>query len=253
MERLNLIVSDLDDTLLGDDAALRRFAAWYDEMRPSFRLAYSSGRFRDSIRQSIAESDLPEPDALICGVGTEIYAGDADVPLAGWPRIVPKHWDAVAINAVCATFRELELQPAEFQSQYKISFYAYDLEESCLARLRQALDAAGQKANVVYSSSRDLDVLPARTHKGAAAGFLADHWRIDHRCVIVAGDSGNDATMFHEGFRGIVVGNAKPELRALVGPRIYHAADSYAAGVVEGLDHWLSEFAPAAVKFDRAS
>ena len=54
MERLNLIVSDLDDTLLGDDAALRRFAAWYDEMRPSFRLAYSSGRFFHSIRRSIA-------------------------------------------------------------------------------------------------------------------------------------------------------------------------------------------------------
>jgi mannosylfructose-6-phosphate phosphatase len=253
VERLNLIISDLDDTLLGDDAALRRFAVWYDEMRPNFRLAYSSGRFRDSIRQSIAETDLPEPDAVICGVGTEIYAGDADAPLPGWPQIVPKHWDATAINAVCATFCELELQPDEFQSRYKISFYAYDLDEACLARLRQALDAAGQKASVVYSSNRDLDILPARTHKGAAAGFLVDHWMIDRRCVIVAGDSGNDATMFHEGFRGIIVGNAKPELRAVSGPRIYHAADSYAAGVVEGLDHWLAELTPAAVKFDRAS
>lgn len=253
MERMNLIVSDLDDTLLGDDAAIRRFAGWYDEKRPNFRLAYSSGRFRESIRQSIAATDLPEPDAVICGVGTEIYERDCDISLAGWPRATGKTWNADLIYAVCRTFSELELQPDEFQSRYKISFYAHDLEESCLARLRQALDAAGQKTSVVYSSNRDLDVLPARTHKGAAASFLAEHWMIDRRCVIVAGDSGNDAAMFHEGFRGIVVGNAKPELRAISGPRIYHAAHSYAAGVVEGLDHWLAELTPAAVKFDRAS
>lgn len=254
MERLNLIVSDLDDTLLGDDAALRRFAAWYDEMRPNFRLAYSSGRFRDSIRESIAATDLPEPDAVICGVGTEIYLGDADEALLpGWPQVSGKTWNADSIHAVCRQFVELEPQPAQFQSRYKLSFYAYDLDEAYLARLRQALDAAGQKASVVYSSSRDLDVLPARTHKGAAAGHLADHWQVDRRRVIVAGDSGNDATMFHEGFRGIIVGNAKPELRALSGPHIYHAADCYAAGVLEGLDHWLAELAPAAVRFDRAT
>src|SRR5690606_25882668 len=81
MERLNLIVSDLDGTLLGDDGALRCFAAWYDERRADFRLVYSSGRFLDSVRQSIAETYLPEPDAVICGVGTEIYAGAADEPL----------------------------------------------------------------------------------------------------------------------------------------------------------------------------
>ena len=253
MERMNLIVSDLDGTLLGDDAALHRFAAWYDEMRTDFRLAYSSGRFLDSIRESIAETDLPEPDALICGVGTEIYAGDDDVRLSGWPQVIAENWNAHLIRRVCAQFGELEPQPDEFQSNYKISYYAHYLTESCLARLRQALDAAGQKASVVYSSHRDLDVLPARTHKGAAAGFLADHWSISRRRVIVAGDSGNDAAMFHEGFRGIVVGNAKPELRALEGPSIYHAAASYAAGVVEGLEHWHVRVRPSKVKFDRAT
>jgi mannosylfructose-6-phosphate phosphatase len=249
MERMNLIVSDLDGTLLGDDAALRRFAAWYDEMRTDFRLAYSSGRFLDSIRESIAETDLPEPDALICGVGTEIYAGDADETLPGWPQVIAENWNVALIRKVCAQFGEMELQPDEFQSNYKLSYYAHYLTESCLARLRQSLDAAGQKASVVYSSHRDLDVLPARTHKGAAAGFLADHWSISRRRVIVAGDSGNDAAMFHEGFRGIVVGNAKPELRALEGPSIYHAAASYAAGVVEGLDHWHRRVQPSRKSF----
>jgi sucrose-6F-phosphate phosphohydrolase len=252
MERMNLIISDLDGTLLGNDAALLGFAAWYDERRADFRLAYSSGRFRDSIRQSIAETDLPEPDALICGVGTEIYGSDAGGPLPGWPQVIAENWNAALIRRVCAEFGELEPQPDEFQSNYKLSYYARYLTESCLARLRQALHAAGQKTSVVYSSHRDLDVLPARTHKGAAAAFLANHWSISPRRVIVAGDSGNDAAMFHEGFRGIVVGNAKPELRALDGPSIYHAAASYADGVVEGLDHWHVRVQPSKIKFDRA-
>ena len=127
------------------------------------------------------------------------------------------------------------------------------LDEAYLARLRQALEAAGQSATVVYSSDRDLDVLPIRTHKGSAASFLADYWRIDRRCVVVAGDSGNDATMFYEGFRGVVVGNAKPELLAVAGPRVYHASATHAAGVIEGLDYWLAELLPMAIKSDHAS
>jgi hydroxymethylpyrimidine pyrophosphatase-like HAD family hydrolase len=98
--------------------------------------------------------------------------------------------------------------------------------------------ALGQSATLVYSSNRDLDVLPADVHKGAAAAFLARTWNIDPRRIIVAGDSGNDATMFQMGFRGVVVANAQPELRALVGRYIYHAEQAYAAGVLEGVRHW---------------
>jgi hydroxymethylpyrimidine pyrophosphatase-like HAD family hydrolase len=44
--------------------------------------------------------------------------------------------------------------------------------------------------------------------------------------------------MFQMGFRGVVVANAQPELRALVGRYIYHAEQAYAAGVLEGVRHW---------------
>ena len=253
MDRMNLLISDLDDTLLGDDRALAEFAAWHAAMRPMFRLAYSSGRFLASIRQSIAETDLPEPDAIICGVGTEIYLENIDSPLAEWPQVAAPQWDVAQIRSVCAEYVELEPQPDQFQSRYKASYYGYDLDEACLARLRQSLEAAGQRASLIYSSYRDLDVLPPRTHKGAAARFLADRWGMDRRNVIVAGDSGNDATMFHEGFRGIIVGNAKPELHAISGPRIYHAAASFAAGVVEGLEHWFAESPLTEVRSGRAS
>jgi hydroxymethylpyrimidine pyrophosphatase-like HAD family hydrolase len=103
------------------------------------------------------------------------------------------------------------------------------------------LEAVGQEVSLIYSSNRDLDILPAATNKGTAATYLARHWGIDRDNVIVAGDSGNDLEMFSAGFRGIVVANAQPELRSLHAGCVYHAQGEFAAGVLEGLRHWLDE------------
>jgi sucrose-phosphate synthase len=57
--------------------------------------------------------------------------------------------------------------------------------------------------------------------------------------VIVAGDSANDLVMFEAAERGIVVGNAREELRSRIDPsRAYVARASYAAGMLEALAHW---------------
>ncbi len=56
----------------------------------------------------------------------------------------------------------------------------------------------------------------------------------------MCGDSGNDLSMFARGFRGVVVGNAQQELKSMTHPDIYHSDRSFAAGVMEGLEHWLN-------------
>lgn len=240
MERVNLLVSDLDGTLLGDERALERFAGWYDQVKDRVRLAYSSGRFLDSIRASIDDGRLPEPDAIIGGVGTEIFDVAAGRRFIGWPPIT-YGWNPYVVRATCALHGELEEQPQHLVSYYKVSYYGYELDEAFLSRLAEELAAAGQDVTIVYSSRRDLDILPGDTSKGAAAAFLAERWRIERERVIVAGDSGNDSDMFCQGFRGIVVGNAQAELRSLRHPSVYHATAHYAAGVVEGLEHWLRQ------------
>jgi len=237
---MNLLVSDLDGTLLGNDRALDGFCVWYDQVKDRLRLVYSSGRFFDSIRDSIAEFHLPEPAAIICGVGTEIHDLTTGERIAGWPEAA-FDWNPLLIRTACAEHAKLVEQPSHLLSDFKVSYYGHHLDEAFLARLTRQLDELGQEVSLVYSSNRDLDILPAATNKGTAATFLARHWGIDRERVIVAGDSGNDLEMFRTGFRGIVVGNAQPELLSLRDPKVYHAEAHFAAGVLEGLQHWLDD------------
>ncbi|MEX2092489.1 MAG: HAD family hydrolase [Pirellulales bacterium] len=249
---MNLLVSDLDGTLLGDDRALDGFAVWHEQIKDRLRLVYSSGRFLDSIRESIDVFRLPEPDAIICGVGTEIHEMATGKRLLGWPRMT-YNWNPHVVRTTCAAHRELQEQPQQLLSHYKVSFFGYDLDEAFLGQLACQLTDNGQEVSIVYSSNRDLDILPAETNKGAAAAFLARRWRIADEQVIVAGDSGNDLEMFRAGFRGIVVGNAQPELLRLSDPNVYHAAAPYAAGVLEGLQHWLDDFWQVEATSDQSS
>jgi hydroxymethylpyrimidine pyrophosphatase-like HAD family hydrolase len=129
VERLNLLVCDLDGTLLGDDGALGEFADWYAQARNEFRLIYSSGRFVDSLRDSIASSNLPEPDALIGGVGTEIYDNASRQQFAMWPPTV-LGWMPHIVRAVCESYSELIPQPDKFISYHKVSYYGRNLDKS---------------------------------------------------------------------------------------------------------------------------
>lgn len=239
MDRRILIVSDIDNTLLGDDDALRAFVAWRESVSHDIRLAYSSGRFRDSIETSIRQTPLPTPDAIISGVGTEITVTATGEQLNDWPPHAAA-WNPAAIRDALRGQWGLELQPADCQSQWKVSYFGYDLSDDDLQRLRDTIAQLGIPAAVVYSSNRDLDILPADTDKGSAAAHLAEHWRYEQTEVVVCGDSGNDLAMFQQGFRGVVVNNAHPELKALTGDaNVYLSSRDFAAGVLEGVQHWL--------------
>lgn len=245
-----LLLSDVDDTLLGNDAATERFAGFVEERREKLAFVMNSSRFVASQRRSLEETALPEPDLLIGGMGTELAlpAGGSRLPDApayadAWRAKHLAGWDVVKVVGVLDRFPGIEPQPAENQSDLKQSRYLRDATEEDVATLRGELADVGQDVRVTYSSSRDLDVTPAGADKSTAVRFVMKSFGYDDDHAAVSGDSGNDRAMLTCGAYGIVVANHRPELADLAGERIHRAEAGYADGVIEGLKRWFPELA----------
>ena len=231
-----LFVSDVDDTLLGNDAALAELMAALQAAGKRVITAYNSSRPCASLRQSLAAvPQLSPPDYLIGGLGTEIQAGASGKMLTGYTKFLGQNWHRPYIVAL---MDELGLiaHPAEYQTPLKASFDVTDA--GLVVQVKARLELAGLQAKVIFSGGKNLDLVPETAGKGGVIDYLRRTLNIPPDRVVVAGDSGNDVEMFVAPYRGIVVGNADPDLRWLNGEYIYHAQTAYAAGVLEGLRFW---------------
>lgn len=241
MAARTILVTDIDGTMLGDDSGLDELLSWRRRAPVELEFVYASGRFFESVVESIQNTKLPEPLAVIGGVGTEIRLLPSGKLLAEWrQRLLARNdWNSETIVAALDGYPGLEIQPPLFQSSLKVSYFLHNAAAAQLDEVSARVIAKGVRPRVVYSSRRDLDFLPQDADKGKAAAFLLDFWNVSRDRVIVSGDSGNDLSLFDLGARGIAVGNAHPELKALAGPRVYLAHRPCAAGVLDGLRHWL--------------
>ncbi len=230
-----LFVSDVDDTLLGDDAALQKLMVAL-AAAPHVTVAYNSSRPCASLRQSLAENlTLRPPDFLIGALGTEIENGRSGEPVTAYSQHLSPGWQR---NQVDQLMRGLGFVPHDgrYQTPYKAS---YDIPgPEAYRQAQDALQAALLPAKTIYSMGKNLDVIPQSAGKGAVIQFLHQWLDIPANHVVVAGDSGNDVDMFLAPFRGVVVGNADADLKARQADHIYHAQAAYAAGVLEGLTYW---------------
>lgn len=228
-----LLVSDLDDTLLGNSDAWAEFCAALSAS-PDILIALNSSRPWGSVVGSLL-GNYPALNirASICGMGTQLRVDDREVSqwnlrFAGWHR-----------SGVDQLMHRLGFEPhaPQFQTAYKASFTVPQGSSQALARSEIA--NMDQACRVITSGGSDFDVLPPLAGKGEATLFLARHLGIPTSRVIVAGDSANDLAMFEVAEKGIVVGNARAELRCAVDPsKVYFAKGARAAGVLEGLRYW---------------
>jgi sucrose-6F-phosphate phosphohydrolase len=243
------LASDVDGTLTGDRDALDRLTGRLGELRDTGELVLilSTGRRLEQVIDGLAEEGLPEPDAVICQVGTEIYQSplqsDSE-PMIQWRhRLLGEYTRDEAVSFL-EGIEGLVMQDEVFNTELKTSCFLDGCPdpEAAAVEIRRRTLVAADRYQIIWSSGRDLDILPASSGKGKAIRFLIEHMNLDSQRVVVAGDTGNDAAMFLEFDKCIAVANAQPELletmHMLGKDRAYLACQPYAAGVEEGLEHY---------------
>ena len=243
LKPVRLVCCDIDGTVAGDPAAEARFGERWSRLAPHERpfFVLNSGRLIEDQKAFLLTSPLPRPDVLIGGVGTMLWSSLDPGHTDSYAQSIGPAFDGSRIAEALRAFAGIRPQASEFQHAHKSSWQLHDADEALLAEIEAGLATAGLNARLVYSSARDLDILPAGVDKGAALAWLCGRLGLGLDEVVVAGDTGNDLGMFElEGIRGIVVANAYPELRAFADnrPNIYRASQPTADGVIEGLEHF---------------
>lgn len=225
-----LLVTDVDDTLLGDAAAFAKFVAATSPVA-QLTVVLNSARPVGSLHRTMNELSTDwRPFGVIGALGTEIELNG--VWLQSWRRRFGG-FDRRPIDALMARIG-CEPHDEEFQTSFKASFVVPpELQATAESLVRKT----GVPAKIIRSGETNFDVIAEKAGKGAALLYVREALDIPPERTLAAGDSYNDLEMLLAS-RGIVVGNATPKLKAaLHHTDAYLAEQTHAAGVLEGLEH----------------
>jgi sucrose-6-phosphatase len=271
-----LLCTDLDRTLLPNGAqpesagareALKALIA-----RSGMLLAFVSGRRLALHESAIAEYDLPIPNFAITDVGTGLFGRtntgwEKD---AGWEAHLASSWrghSAAELGSWLEDLGDLALQESASQAPFKLSYDVRSIERgpALVETVKARLAERAVEATVVWSVDETvpmglLDVLPARAGKLHAVRWLAARCHVAPDRLVYAGDSGNDLEILRSEIPSVLVANATDEVRQLAQElsqkngceRRLHLATggylgmngNYAAGILEGLAHFVPELRP---------
>jgi sucrose-phosphate synthase len=234
------IFSAIDQTLLEDPGALKRFAATMKENRKRVSFGIATGRRIDSALAVIKKNGIPTPDVLISSLGTRIHYGSDLTEDAHWANHVDHDWSRDRIRRVLDELPGLELQPRSMQSNFKISYYYASEKAPSVEEITKSLHQQELTANVLVSFGQFLDVIPSRASKGQALRYAALRLGIPLEQVLVAGGSGADEDMMRGNTLAVVVSNRHDEeLSSLVDlDRVYFSNQSHAAGLLDAIDYY---------------
>ncbi|HEX5438942.1 MAG TPA: HAD-IIB family hydrolase [Gemmatimonadaceae bacterium] len=226
------MATDLDGTFLGGSESDR--LALYRAVRdtPDVRLAFATGRGVESVLPLLSDPLVPDPEFIIADVGATIVHGDGLRPVQPLQWEIDKRWVGVEpVTRALDGVPGLERQPVP--QERRCSFILDDA--SYLPEITSRLMPL--ECDVLFSAGRYLDVLPRGVSKGATLRRLVEHLGISPDAVLVAGDTLNDQSLFTQGFRGVVVGEAEAALRRATAelPDVLHVDAPGAGGILEAV------------------
>ncbi len=258
----HVLATDLDGTLIPlrlnhenfrDIKTLREHVGDGD-----ITLVFVTGRHLASVREVIIEYDLPQPEWIICDVGTTICHRAADgefVSLQAYEEDLSQIVGELSVEQLHERLRHVEgirRQESEKQGSFKLSYYAdASMLEATCEQVHQLLigDVPYSVIHSVDPFNGDglIDLLP----QGVSKAFALDWWShfvgIATEQLVFAGDSGNDLAALVAGYRTILVGNADDQLRDRVRiahvdagweDRLFLAQTSATSGVLAGCRHF---------------
>lgn len=234
------LFTDLNRSLLGDDASLTRLLERIRTNRKQLLFGIITGLRQDEALRLMRKHRIPEPDFLVTSLGTSItYAPKLHEDKA-WTRHIEKQWTPHVVRRVLDEVPGLSLRPRDQQSEFKVS-YLYDPELAPpIDEISASLFQEDQAVNVLYSHGHYLAVIPLRASKGLALRYLAAQWNLPLERVLAIGGSGADEDMMRGNTLAAVVGNrSHEELSQLEqGERIYFARAPHAGGILEAMDYY---------------
>ncbi len=233
-----VIITDLDNTLTGDNEGLAEFI---ELLRANEQIGFgiATGRRLDSAMELIHDLGLPQPDLIDTDAGTQLHYGERLTPDRSWRQQIGFAWRPDEIRQQLDALPGFFLQDESNQSEYKISYEIDPDHSPNVIEIQKVLRNAGLRAKVVLSLDMYLDVIPVRGGSDMSVRHLLWKWGFSPDNVLVAGDSGNDAGMLLGRTLGVVVGNYSPELESLRNrPRVYFANAQHARGIIEGINYY---------------
>ena len=244
LERIDrMLVTDIDDTLTGDDDALDALLERLDAAGDKVAFGIATGRKLESAKEALElleQRGVRSPNVLITASGTRLsYGARRRERDQSWEHQIDYRWEPQLIRAALDELPGLSRAPEEWETELRLQYLIDSHGGPTLPDVRRCLRQAGVEATVLLDHHTSLEIVPVRASPGRAIRFICYKWNLEPDRLLVAGDSGNDADMLSGDTLGVVVGNHTDELEVLRGhPRIYFADGHHAWGVLEGIDHY---------------
>ncbi|MBW1875879.1 MAG: HAD-IIB family hydrolase, partial [Deltaproteobacteria bacterium] len=233
-----LLVTDVDDTLTGDDEAMATLMERLDSTDANVGFGIATGRTLNEALALMDELEVPVPDVLITAAGSELHYGTHLLPDRSWERQIRYRWDRDEVQRVLSGMPGLE-RVTQAETKYRLRYRLDPKRAPKLKEIRRRVRQQGLRVTTILDHEIYLDVLPIRASCGFAIRFFCFKWNLEPQRLLVAGDSGNDWDMLSGDTLGVVVSNHTPELERLrERPRVYFAKSAHARGILEGIDYY---------------